>query len=526
MAVVVSVLALSWSTLRAEMTAPVTAVVLYPGSATVVRTAQLGPGSSRLVITGLSPHLDRQTLRAEAGPGIQVGEMVIEETATLQAVNPAEAELESKIQLLQDQLAVLDAEAKSAEIVKAYLERFGSPGSPTDQPLAVADGRVLGGILDTLGRGAQDVLAKLQRIGVKKRDLGKKVDALQRDLARLRTGAKDSLALTVNLLAERPGTVKISYQVNHAGWKPAYRASLDSAASRLELERLATISQKTGEDWHNVKLSLSTVQPKLSPEGRSPQPWLLSYSPPQKLAEARAGGFSAYAAAPAAARAMADKQEAAYKAPTFETNSAFATEFEVPTRLSLASDGRETAVALARQTLPVRQEIRVAPRLDRTAYVSVEAERPLGVWIPGNVQLYRDGNYVGAIQWDPQAGERFVMPFGRDDLLRVAVNPLQSLSGATGLLEKHNERRLADQFVLTSAHKSAVDLLVLESSPVSTSDEIKTTARFDPPPTSEAWEQRRGVVAWKKTLAPAETASFKVEYKIEYPQEGSIYGLR
>src|SRR5258707_10425094 len=65
-----------------------------------------------------------------------------------------------------------------------------------------------------------------------------------------------------------------------AGWRPAYRAGLDSAGSKVLLERQGAISQTTGEDWTNVKLKLSTGQPRLSPQGPEPRPWKLSlYSP-------------------------------------------------------------------------------------------------------------------------------------------------------------------------------------------------------------------------------------------------------
>ncbi|UUZ51559.1 DUF4139 domain-containing protein [Massilia sp. B-10] len=63
-------------------------------------------------------------------------------------------------------------------------------------------------------------------------------------------------------------------------WKPGYRASLDSGASTIELARLATVAQNTGEDWSNVKLTLSTSQPRQSPVGREAQPWLLSWTRP------------------------------------------------------------------------------------------------------------------------------------------------------------------------------------------------------------------------------------------------------
>jgi len=66
---------------------------------------------------------------------------------------------------------------------------------------------------------------------------------------------------------------------------------------------------------------------------------------------------------------------------------------------------------------------------------------------------------------------------------------------------------------------------VLESSPVSTNDQIKVEAKFDPKPTSENWEERQGVVAWARSIAPNETLKFSVSYAIGYPKEAAVAGL-
>ena len=348
------------------------------------------------------------------------------------------------------------------------------------------------------------------------------IDALQRDLARVRGGAKDVRQITIHLSARQAGSIRLSYQSNGAGWKPAYRATLDSLASTIELERLATVSQKTGEDWSGVKLKLATGQPRLSPQAPEPRPWLLSYRKPipQQL-EART-----YAAAPAPMQmAKARSESDSYAPPVIEVQGNFATEFDVPARVTLPADGREISVALSKQSIPAKQRVRVAPRLDRAAVVTAEAVRPSGVWLPGNIQLFRDGNYVGATYWNTQTAERFVFPFGRDDLVHVAVDRSKDQSNTTGLLTQRSERKVADLYTVTSFHKKPLDLLVLESSPVSTSDEIKTQATYTPQPTIETWEQRQGVIGWEKTIAPGETLKFGVEYSITYPKDGAVLGL-
>ena len=518
----------------AEGAPPITEVVLYPGSAMVVRSVRVTPGTTQVVYSGLPAHFDVRTLRAEGGPHVRVGQIVTQDAARGAALNPAEAGLEAKIQALQDQQAALDAEIASAELVRRYLERFGAEsGAPAGKPALPVDAKELAGLVEVIGKGSGEALGKIQRLTVQKRELAGQTDVLQRELAQLRSGARDSRSVTVSLAASEAGELKLSYQVPNAGWKPAYRAALDTATSKLELERLASVAQKTGEDWSNVRLTLSTTQPRLSPLAPEPQPWVLTWQPPMPAqmaameSKARANGAMIAPAAPAADAPARDaaKEEAGYQPPTFVSNGAFATEFVVPAPVSLPADGREVSVSLAAETLPAKHYLRIAPRLERAAVVTAEAARPEGVWLPGDTQLFRDGSYVGSAPWNPASAERFVFSFGRDEQTRVAVDQVEGKSGTTGVFDKRQERHVADVFSITNSHKKPVEVLVLESSPVSGSDEIKVRASFDPVPSVEAWEQRRGVVGWRRTLPAGETARFGIDYTIEYPREGYVGGL-
>jgi uncharacterized protein (TIGR02231 family) len=513
--------------------APITSVTLYPGSASVLRTAQVQSGATQLVVANLSSNFSTLNLRVDADPGIHIGQIETRDEAQTQSANPVQASLEARIQELKDQVAALDAEAESASIVKGYLEHLGGdPGSAGDRSRAPQDAKVLAGVIDAIGRGASDALAKVQRLAVQKRELGRNVEALQKDLARLRADTHDSRIIVIHLSATRGGAVRLSYQLSSAGWRPGYRAELDSSAATVNLARMAQVSQKSGEDWTAVRLILSTSQPRLSPVAPAPEPWLLSYAPPaaptgvlQEPVRTRAFGLNAPAAAPAALARKAEEREPAYLPPTFQTDGVFATEFEVSTPVTLAADGKELSLELSAQVLKVQQRVQVAPRLDKSATVTALAERPGGVWLAGNMQLYRDGNYVGAFAWNPQSAEMFALPFGRDDLVRVTLDHVKGNQGSTGVFERRNERRIADAITVKSAHATPVEVLVLEASPVSTSDEIKVSASFDPEPTVKTWEQRRGVVAWERTLRPNEAATFGINYTIEYPKDGTVAGL-
>jgi len=506
----------------AQETSRITAVTLYPGSATVERTARVVPGMTRLEISGLPANFDPQTVRVESDPGVRIGEVSTKDQSRTAASNARESAIEDKIQALKDRQAVLEVDAKSAQMAADYIARLGAPAPGAEKPAPALNGKSVAEVIEAIRRGGSDAFGRIQKVQVQKREIDKEIRALERDLARLKSGAKDVRTIAVGVSAELPGEVRVSYQVNGAGWRPAYRAGLDSAGSKVLLERQGAISQTTGEDWTDVKLKLSTGQPRLSPQGTEPRPWMLSlYSP--RVGALSELSFDRAAAAPAQlTRKRADEPKA--EAP-IEVQTTFATEFEVPGVVSLPSDGRKLTVSLAKLALPVKMRLRVVPRLDAAAIVTAEAERPEGVWLAGDIQLYRDGNYVGATSWNPQTSNALALPFGRDSLVRVKVDRAKDRNGSGGLIGQRNEREVSDLYTLTSFHKTPVELLVLESSPVSTNDQIKVEARFDPKPTAENWEERQGVVAWARSIAPNQTLKFSVSYAIGYPKEGAVAGL-
>ena len=502
----------------AQDASKITAVTLYPGSATIERTARVTPGMTRLEISGLPANFDPQTVRVDADPGVQVGEVSTQDAARTTTPNAREAQLEEKIQALKDRQAAFDGEVKSAEMVNEFLSRLGAPG---EKPAPVPDAKSLAGVIELIRKNSGDSLSRVQRAQQQKRELWKQIAALERDLARLKSGAKDTRTIFVGVSTERGGYAHVSYQVNGAGWRPAYRANLDSLASKLELVRQGIVQQATSEDWSAVKLKLSTGQPRLSPQGPDPRPWLVSL--PVHGVGIRGSSYAASAPESVAALKRESRADALAQAP-IETQTTFSTEFEVPGRVSLPSDGRKVTVSLAKLSLPAKMRLRVVPRLDPAAIVTAEAKRPEGVWLPGEIQLQRDGSYVGSTGWNPQASGDLVLPFGRDSLVRVKLDRAKDRNGSS-LLGGKGEREVTDVVTLTSFHKKPLDLLVLEPSPVSTSDRIKVEATFDPKPQIENWEDRQGVVAWERGIAPNETVKITLNYAIGYPKDAAVVGL-
>ena len=508
-------------TAQAEIEAPITRVTLYPGSATIERSAQVTAGARLLEVGGLPANFDTKTLQVQADKGVRVGQIVIQDASGKSGVHPREKALKKTILELKDRLEALDIEVRSAGLVTGYLSRLenGDKG--------LADGKALRGVADGIEMAGRGAFQRAQQAEIRKRAIQEELDRAEFELAQFQSGARNFRSLSIQLAAERGGEVRLIYQVSRAGWQPAYRAALDSAQGTVDLERLAQVSQKSGEDWKDVKLKLSTGQPQAFREPVDPHTRRLVYHRPQPVEERRvmAAPMPAMAAAPMAKRAEAARAEDDYVAPVIETVGAFASEFEVPGRVTLPADGREVAVSLGKQAYAATQRVQVTPAVNRHAVLVAEFERSTGVWLPGNIQLFRDGSYVGATRWSPAGNERFVLGFGTDDLLRVTVDRKVLQDGTAGFTGQRLQRKVGDTYALTSLHRNPVEVLVLESSPVAQSQEIEVERSFQPAPSGEAWKERPGVVFWKKNLAPDETWKIDVGYTISYPKEGSVSGL-
>jgi hypothetical protein len=144
------------------------------------------------------------------------------------------------------------------------------------------------------------------------------------------------------------------------------------------------------------------------------------------------------------------------------------------------------------------------------------------------VQLVRDGAMVGSSMLDVAGStERLELPFGRDDALRVQVEPEQRNAGEKGFIGARAEHRYGRGYVVENRHSSgSVTLQLVETAPVAQHEDIKVQSQFTPAPTTQAWRKQAGLVMWELPLAAGATQRFAAEYVISAPKEAQVTGLR
>lgn len=500
----------------------ITQVKVYPGSATVERVARVAAGSRSVTFACLPATLDVQSLQVSAGASVRVGETSVLSEARELSPRCAASALDGRIRELEDQKAALQAENDALGMVMGYLKGLsGGSGESAQGARAPMDARNLAAMAEAMRRTGQDSLLKQHQIQRRQADIDRQLNPLLAERKRSQGHGAQVMAVTVTLAASADADVKLSYQVAGPGWTPTYRALLDTATSKVRIERQALVAQATGEDWRGVKLVLSTGQPRRETAGRTPTAWRIGIEPPPRVQ----AGMPAMMAAPAPAasadrRAMAEATEPQFDVNVFDNS--FATEFTVPQSIDVPSSGQRVTLALGQHEDTAKLAARTSPRVDASAFLVAELAQPAGVWPAGALQLYRDGNFVGSGRWSAPSDARLTLSFGRDELVRVQAEPENDSQGTGGFAGSRAERKVQRAYVVENRHRTPIAVQVLEAAPVSVDEQVRVAAQFSPQPGELAWNKQPGLAMWRFDLEPGKTARVAADYTISYPKDARL----
>jgi uncharacterized protein (TIGR02231 family) len=524
----------------AELTAvsAVTRVTVFPDGARVTREAVLRipagdpvvvfpdlpaaapPDSLQVTGSGDAP---LTIVQVESGQDFLEGPAPEREAAladALQKLLDRRREVDDRKSALQKQLAFIDSVAKVAPPKTKEGLLVGAPG---DWPAAWT----------SIGKGAEATYAAIRAQDLAARDLDKRIDKARRELNRVRTGATRRLAVRVHLKAEADGNARlaVTYQVPGASWSPVYDARLDTEAAALALELHADVRQKTGEDWTDALLTLSTARPTAGAAMPEPVPWFIGTAPvPRSQGVLRA---------PAAPEELAKSQgfmlqldEVAAvpaKEETAETVSGeFALSYRVAGPRTVPADGEPHRFAAEVRDLAVKLAVRANPQQEERAYLYAVLTNDGAALPAGPVNLFREGTLVGRTAFTSlPTGDEQRLPFGPDDRVTVTQKVDKDLSGKRGLFGKVRRVERRRVIEVTSFHTQPVEITVYDRLPVPRQDpiEVKYLDSWATPPTTTDWEGLKGVIAWSERYEPKEKREIHVGYTVTYPDGWNVPGF-
>ena len=319
--------------------------------------------------------------------------------------------------------------------------------------------------------------------------------------------------------------MKLSYQLSDASWYPVYDANLDTQQSKLAVTQAAYVQQNTGENWDNVALTLSTLQPSAAVEPPALSSWWIDYLQPvprttmtksAELMEDRVMPEMMAAAAPV------EEQKAAV------IDSGYHVSYQIPGKISLNSSEEKQRVVLQQQQWPVALNLQVVPRFDTHAYLYARLENPSATpLLPGEWLLQRDGVRVGTVDQPLLAPkDQIAMGFGADDAVKLEWQTLKDEAGQSGVLNKQQTLQRHYQLQVTNGHNKPMTLTVLDSWPVSKQQDIKVSVlEGTVAPKEQNVDQEAGIQRWELPLPAGKTVTLDTGYQVAYPQDKEIGNL-
>ncbi|MGP4973688.1 mucoidy inhibitor MuiA family protein [Psychrobacter alimentarius] len=490
-------------------------VTVYQGLASVTRALPItGSGEQTVVFSCLSPYIDKESLSVQSMGNVNIGEISIEELAGEQA---AQCQYQGNAKAQQNTLASINAELEAARLAKAYLQNL------TIVTQVNMDG--------TIANNARDIETQAASLNQKILEIEQRRVSAQDTLNQLMTGNSTSISNNVTQVSVRtasraPSTLKLHYQVQGAGWEPTYQARLNTNSDQLNIIASAIIAQQTGENWSNVPVTLSTVNPNQSTTGQLP------YVPRLSLYEENQNVEHVPPMADNTPVVVSGREEygnaiAGSSLPSFAVSSQNKNgliEYRLPQLVTIPSGGRRVRTVIGEQSGSSKLWVRSTPSIETAAYWYASAPFLTSDWVEGSLQLYRDDNYVGQSRYNYQMLKEQGIGFGRDPNTMVKEIINEDKQGEKGVLSRQQVLTTTKAYQFANQHNRSVRLQVLGSEPISRDDSLKVSVTHTPPVTKRNWNDNRGMVAWEFDLPSKQSQVIRSTSQIIYPANKILNG--
>jgi uncharacterized protein (TIGR02231 family) len=503
------------------------AVTLYPDRAAVTREVRvrLDQGLWTVRIPELPASVVRDSLQARVrGSARLLGVEFSAERQADFASSPEGTALAERVRDLRRRAGNLAQDRSALEAHEKLVDAVGI--RPTAG--ALPDGAAQPIDLKSVERQLEAIAAEKARILEESRRLADEKDAADRELAvaegqlAARGGAdRVERAAVVVLSVPEAGMAEIdlTYLVGRAGWAPAYAIRSEADRSKVSVEYDAMVVQQTGEDWRDVRLSLSTAEPTRASSPPPVAPWFVDVVVPVPVAMPSTSVAMEFAPAAAAPESMApgapneggafgnaevERELLELAADADVIDAGIAVSFELPRPVTLVSDAAK------------RQRTRIGTVSPETAFGYVAAPilaervylrgtlRNASAFqlLPGRAQVFMGGEFVGETQVPSVAPQgEFRVWFGPDPAISARREVLSKVTGASGLFGGAELTTWNNRITVSNGTGRDVTVEVLDRRPVSRNEKVEAKLASAKPALSAdkayvSERQPQGILRW------------------------------
>jgi uncharacterized protein (TIGR02231 family) len=532
------------------LTSQVTEVTVYSDRARVTRqaTAKVTTEPTVVAFRKLPGWVDDGSVRVSSSEG-KILDVRVERDFLARATDRTylkardeNQRLTYQLEALDDELGVLEAQKRQIEAIKAFSLDKINKEALTGTVKVSTYGEVLAFIASALrstARARREIQRQRDRITPDHVASARRLAELQ-SLMKLE---ETTVLVTLQSSRDAASTLALTYMIPGVTWEPMHDLRVSTSNARTaEIDSFAVVTQTSGEDWRNARISFSTQSS--SQAVRIPELEALTLGDTHTATRILTSQMSSFVRAQAAfqsqnqlwnkvhqkhSRQMNFDQSYRSKLEVlqvvqsktvrlFESLQKRGTtaHFKAPAAPNVRGDGHPVRMRIGQATLETRQKLLAVPEQSLNAARTLEMANSSGQsFLPGKVALYQDGAFLGMTEIDfIAAGEQFSMFLSVADHLKLS----RKLDRKHSSLVRRKLSTMKVEFVVTVENLSAQEtaLALADRIPVSENRDIKVDGiRI----TDGVKPDARGLLHWDLKLKPGEKRELRIAYQVEYPSE-------
>ncbi len=364
---------------------------------------------------------------------------------------------------------------------------------------------------------------------------------LETDTSQIDTEKK----ILLNIFSASEGETEFvfTYMIPDTYWMMKYDFRASKKNDEIEVILYSDIYQKTGEDWENINLSLSTGAPLNSIALPALNPWYLSASKPQKDEEYRYAAKSKkeYAADKMeGASGMSDyaQEEAAPIPETSVKESGLYLEIAFPLKQTIESSEKYQKKYIKSYTIKsgkgLKYYYQTVPASSGKVFLMVRAVNQTELpWLGGEAQVFLENEYIGKVDV-PET------PVSKEKELVLGIVPdtsskkelVKRYDDTSGVFGGNKRIIYSYKIILENNSKETREIVLMDNFPVPSNDEVKVEIKdlsyqfLNDDLTKKSTEYAQGIRKFIVTLAPGAKKEITYDAVITFDKELQINGLR
>ena len=318
--------------------------------------------------------------------------------------------------------------------------------------------------------------------------------------------------------------IVLSYLVEEAGWVPSYDVRAQTGKKAVELTYKGKIYQNTGQEWNNIKLSVSSYRPNLNTQRPILHPmyvmeFVAPIYEPRPMANAGIATNSYMAKERLTTRDdVRDESDNLADPATWNVvnDSPLSVIYELQRKHSIPSKREAQHVLLDKREIAAEYVYHVVPSLNTEVHLLAKIKN----WnelslMGGEAFLFLGDNFVGKTNISSQyANDELPIALGTDE--RIVVK-------RTRLTDKSETKKRGDDeigvhsFEITFKNNLTFDITleVLDQIPVSSSPKIVVSEeRYG----DAEYTKTTGALLWTQLLSAGKSGKVEFGYKITHPK--------